>query len=113
MNSKDRRMPKMPYASGLNSLVRTRLLPSLMTAVAPKEKVDAKSSARKFRIHSHGRRLPVAGGASTVLLATPLPEHWDVLIKASGSGSVDVVITVILPFRSTIDIHWRAAKLTF
>lgn len=100
----DRRMPKTPYAAGLNSLVRTRLLPSLITAVAPKEKVDAKSSARKFRIRSHGRHLPVAGRASTVLLATLLPEHWDVLVGISHSGSIDVVITAILPFQSTLNI---------
>jgi predicted dinucleotide-binding enzyme len=83
-----------------------RLLPNLMTAVAPKEKVEAKSSARGFRIRSQGLRLPVAGGASTVLLATPFPEHWGALVEISDSGSIDVVITVILPltrlFRSTV-----------
>ena len=94
----DIRMPKMPYTSGLNSLVRMRLLPSLTTAVVPKEKVDAKSSERKFRIRSHGRRLPVAGSASTGLLATPSPEHWGVLVETSHSGSIDAVIAVILPF---------------
>jgi hypothetical protein len=52
-----------------------RLLPSLITAVAPKEKVDAKSSARKFRIRSQDRALPVAGLASTALLSSSLPEH--------------------------------------
>jgi len=65
--------------------------------VAPKEKVDAKSSARKFRIRSHDRRLPVAAGASMVLLATLMPEHRGVLMGSSHSGSIDVVITAILP----------------
>ena len=80
-----------------------------MTAVVPKEKVDAKSSARKFRIRSHGRRLPFAGRASMVLVATPLPEHWGVLVETSYSGSNDVIITVSLSFPSAF---WSAINTT-
>ena len=44
MNTNESKIPKIPYASGVNRRVRTRLLASLKTAEAPYVKVEAKSS---------------------------------------------------------------------
>ena len=46
-------------------------------------------------------------GASTALMPTSFPEHSGVLVGTSYSGSIDVVIIEILPFRTKLKSHWR------